>query len=154
VTLPIPPSGCVIKRPQYRARISKEQIFAREAILDLLDFATRQMAEFCTGSVQIAWSEVIQLRPFGTPPNHVPDDILGNSLSPRRSVTANGPEDSACADLGRGHPAIDRLYDPVGHGHGPNMAALCQPAPRSPKLVVSPGMRGTQTVQDGGFRMI
>ena len=35
--------------------------------LDLFDFAARIMAQLCTGPAQIVWSEVVQLRPFGTP---------------------------------------------------------------------------------------
>ena len=75
--------------------------------LDLFDFAARGMAQLCTGPTQIMWSEVIQLRPFGTPPNDVPDDVLGDAFSPWRSKSANGPEDPALANLGRDDPTID-----------------------------------------------
>ena len=92
--------------------------------LDLFDFATRGVAQLCAGSAQIVWCNMIQLRPFGTPPNHVPDDVLGNTFSPGRSVTAHGPENAASADLGCNHPTVDRLLNPDGHGYGPNMPAI------------------------------
>ena len=53
------------------------------------------------------WSEVIQVRPFRTLPNDVPDDVLGDAFSPWRSMSANGPEDPALANLGRDDPTID-----------------------------------------------
>jgi hypothetical protein len=103
-----------------------------EEELDLFDFATCSVAQLCTGSAQIVWCEVIQLRPFGTPPNHVPDDVLGNAFSPGCSVTAHGPEDAASADLGHQHPTIDRFLDPDGHGHGPDMPALANQVDNGP----------------------
>jgi len=51
---------------------------------NLFDFATRSVAELCTGSAQIVWNEAVQLRPFGTPPNYVPDHVLGDAISPGR----------------------------------------------------------------------
>ena len=92
--------------------------------LDLFDFASGGMAKLCTGSAQIVWSEVIQLRPIGAPPNHIPDDVLGDAFSPGRSMTTDGPKEPASVNLGCDHPMIDRLLDPDGHGHRPHMAAL------------------------------
>lgn len=62
------------------------------------------------------WSEVVQLRLFGPLPNDVPDDVLGDAFSLGRSMSADGPEDPAVADLGRHGPTIDRLLDPRWHG--------------------------------------
>src|ERR1700756_5044715 len=82
------------------------------------------MAQLCTGPAQIMWSEVIQLRPFGTPPYDVPDDVVGDAFSPGRSMSADRPEDPALANLGRVDPTIDRLLNPHGHGHSSHTAAL------------------------------
>ena len=60
--------------------------------LDLFDFTACSMAQFRTSPTQIVWSDVIQLCSFGTPPNDVPDDVFGNAFTPRRSVSADGPE--------------------------------------------------------------
>jgi len=90
------------------------------------------MAQLCTGPTQIMWSEVIELRPLGTPPNDVPDDVLRDAFSPWRSMSADGPEDPALANLGLDDPAIDRLLNPHGHGHGSHPAALANPVDNGP----------------------
>ena len=78
-----------------------------EQELDLLDFATRGMAELRTGPPQIVWGKMFHPSPLGTSPDHVPDDVLGDAFSPGRSKSANGPEDPALANLGRDDPTID-----------------------------------------------
>ena len=92
--------------------------------LDLFDFATRRMAQLRTGPAQIVWSEVTQLGPFGTSSDNVPDDVLGDAVPPRCSMSAHGPENPALADLGRDSPTIDRLFNPHGHGNSPHTVAL------------------------------
>lgn len=91
--------------------------------LDLFDFAARGMAQLRTSPTQIVWSDVIQLCSFGTPPNDVPDDVLGNAFTPRRSVSADGPEDPALANLGRHYPAIDRLLNDFARRRFPALLA-------------------------------
>ena len=48
--------------------------------LDLLDFATRGMAQLRTGPPQIVWGKVFHSSPLGTSPDHVPNDVLGDAL--------------------------------------------------------------------------
>ena len=100
--------------------------------LDLYDFAARSMAQLRTSPTQIVWSDVIQLCSFGTPPNDLPDDVLGNAFTPRRSVSADGPEDPATVNLSRDGPTIDPFFDPHGHGHGPHTAALANQVDNGP----------------------
>jgi hypothetical protein len=90
------------------------------------------MAQFGTGPAQIVWSEVIQLHPFGTFANDLPDEVLGDAFSPRRSMSADSPEDPVLANLGRDHPTIDRLFDPHGHGHRPHMSTFANQIDDSP----------------------
>jgi hypothetical protein len=66
-----------------------------EKELNLFQFPTIDMAEFCTGSPEIVWSEMVQLNLFGAPPNDVPNDILGDPLTPRRPMATHRTEDSA-----------------------------------------------------------
>ena len=47
-----------------------------EQELNLFYLSAGSMAQLCTGSAQIVGSKVVQLHPFNTPPNHVPDHIL------------------------------------------------------------------------------
>jgi hypothetical protein len=75
---------------------------------------------------------MIQLHPFGTPPNHVPNDVLGDPFPTWRSVTTNGAKDPAYTDFGFDHPTNDRLFDPVGHGHGPDVTAFANQVHNGP----------------------
>jgi hypothetical protein len=100
--------------------------------LDLFDFAARGMAQLCAGPTQIMWSEAVQLDPFRTLPNDVADDILGDTFSPWRSLSANGPEDPALTNLGGDDPTIDRLFNPRTHGHSFHTAAFANQVDNGP----------------------
>jgi hypothetical protein len=60
-----------------------DQNYAESATVEnaaLLAFFNPTRHDFLLGiAAQIVWSEVVQLRPFGTPPNHVPDDAVQNN---------------------------------------------------------------------------
>ena len=92
--------------------------------LDLFQLAAIHMTELCACSAKVVRGKMVELYPLGATPNHVPDDVFGDSFSPRCIVTANGSKDLAGVDLGFGHPVVHRLFDPAGHGHGPNMTTL------------------------------
>jgi hypothetical protein len=92
--------------------------------LDLLQLSTIHMAEFCAGPAQITRSKMIQLHPFRAPSNNIPDDVLGNSFAPRRTVTADSPENPARCDLGGRHPSIDGGLHPSWYRRGPNVTAF------------------------------
>jgi hypothetical protein len=51
-------------------------------------------------------------------------------------MTANGAKDPACVDPDRQHPAIDRLSDPKGHWHGPNVTTLTNQVHDGPMSLV------------------
>src|SRR3974390_1901523 len=51
-----------------------------EKELNLLQFSAVHMAEFCAGSPEIAWSEMVQLHPLCTSSDDIPNDILANPL--------------------------------------------------------------------------
>jgi len=89
-----------------------------------VDLPAVYMAQFCARSAKIMRSQVIQLHPFGTSPDHIPYDILRDAFAPRRSVTADRPKDPTSGDFGRDHPTIPRLFNPVGHRYSANVAAL------------------------------
>ena len=90
--------------------------------LNLFQLTAIHMAELCARSAKVVWSQMVQLQALGATPNHVPNDVFGDSFSPRSTVTTNGSKDPV--DLGFGHPAVHRVFDPVGHGHGPNVTTL------------------------------
>jgi hypothetical protein len=95
-----------------------------EKELNLLQFSAIHMVEFCAGSPEIVWSEMVQLHPLSTSSDDVPNDILGNPLAPRRSMPAYGSEDSTRGHLRRFSPSIDYALDLAGHWNGSNVTAL------------------------------
>src|SRR5260370_24293652 len=92
--------------------------------LDLFQLSTIHMTEFCASPAEIMRSNMIQSHPLRTPPNDVPNDVLRDPFTPWRTVTADGPENSACGDLSGGHPAVDCDRYPKRHRHSPNLPAL------------------------------
>ena len=77
--------------------------------LNLFQFATIHVTEPGARSAKIVWREVVQLHPLSDPSHHVPNDVLGDSLTPRRAMPANSAEDSACCYV-CSSPAIDQLH--------------------------------------------
>ena len=100
--------------------------------LNLFQFPAIHMTELRAGSPEIVWCEMVQLDSLSAPSDDVPDDILGNSLSPRRPMSANRPEDSALGNLGRHNPTIDRFFDPHWHGHRSHVSALANQIDNGP----------------------
>ena len=86
-----------------------------EKELNLFQFPAVDMAEFCAGAPKIVWSEMIQLHPLSAPSNDVPDDILGDPLTPRRPMAAHRAENPARRYLRQISPSIDCLLDPSRH---------------------------------------
>jgi hypothetical protein len=95
-----------------------------EKELNLFQFPAIDMAEFCAGSPKIVWSEMVQLHPLSAPPNDVPNDILGDPLTPRRSMAAHRAENPARRYLRQISPSIDCLLDPSRHRNSTDMTAF------------------------------
>jgi hypothetical protein len=66
-----------------------------EKELNLLQFPAIDMAEFCACWPKIVWSEMVQLHPLSAPSDHLPNDILGDPLTPRRPMAAHRAKYSA-----------------------------------------------------------
>ena len=47
--------------------------------LNLFQSTATHVTELGAGSAKVMRSKMIQLHPFGTLPNHVPDDVLGDA---------------------------------------------------------------------------
>jgi hypothetical protein len=95
-----------------------------EKELNLLQLPAIHMAEFCARSPEIVWREMVQLHPLSTPSDNVPDDIFGDTITPRRPVPAYGTEDSAGGHPRRFSPPIDCVLDPDRHRNGADMTTL------------------------------
>jgi len=95
-----------------------------EKELNLFQFPAIDMAEFCAGSPKIVWSEMVQLHPLSAPSNDVPNDILGDPLTPRRPMAAHRAANSARRYLRQISPSIDCLLDPSRHRNRTDMTAF------------------------------
>ena len=72
--------------------------------LDLFQLAAIHMTELCACSAKVVRGKMIQLYPLGATPNHVPDDVFGDSFSPRCIVTATLLLPSTTASSMRSRP--------------------------------------------------
>ncbi|HXS78278.1 MAG TPA: hypothetical protein VN753_19020 [Terracidiphilus sp.] len=70
-----------------------------EEELNLLQLAAIHMAELGACSAKIVWCEMVWPNPLSDPSHHVPNDLLRDSLTPRRPVSADGAEDLARCHL-------------------------------------------------------
>jgi hypothetical protein len=80
-----------------------------EKELNLFQFPAIDMAEFCAGSPKIVWSKMVQLHPLSAPSNDVSNNILGDPLTPRRSMAAHRTENPGRRYIRQISPSIDRL---------------------------------------------
>ena len=92
--------------------------------LNLFQLATTRVAELRTCSPEVMRSKMIQFQFRGALSNRVPDDILGDSFSPRGSVTTDCPEDPARSDIGGSRPPINSGFHPKRHRNGSNVTTL------------------------------
>jgi hypothetical protein len=95
-----------------------------EKELNLFQFPAIDMAEFCAGSPKIVGSKMVQLHPLSAPSNDVPNDVLGDTFTPRRSMAAHRTKNSARRYLRQISPSIDCLLDPSRHRNRTDMTAF------------------------------
>jgi hypothetical protein len=95
-----------------------------EKELNLFQFPAIDMAEFCGGSPKIVGSKMVQLHPLTAPSNDVPNNILGDPLTPRRSMAAHRTENPARRYICQISPSIDCLLDPSRHRNRTDMTAF------------------------------
>jgi hypothetical protein len=87
-----------------------------EKELDLFQLASVDMAELCARPPQVVRREMIKLHPFGTIPNHIPDHVFSDPLTPCGSAPANGSENSAVRDICRYIHLSTALFTRLGPG--------------------------------------
>jgi hypothetical protein len=95
-----------------------------EEELYLFQFPAIDVTEFCAGSPKIVWSKMVQLHPLSAPSNDVPNDVLGDPFTPRRSMAAHRTENSARPHLRQISPSIDCLLHPSRHRNRTDMTAF------------------------------
>ena len=67
---------------------------------------------------------MVQLHPLSAPSNDVPNDVLGDTFTPRRSMAAHRAENPARRYLRQISPSIDCLLDPSRHRNRADMTAF------------------------------
>src|ERR1700689_2748082 len=95
-----------------------------EQKLDLLQFASGQMAQARATAAEVMGSEICDSGPPGGPLHHVPNGFRCDVLPPDRASSANSAEDKIGRDSGSPGPAIDRAFHPVRHGNRSNVLPL------------------------------
>ena len=95
-----------------------------EKELDLFQFSTRSMAQLRARTSQIV------RRYMGEPEfsrvlfHNMPDDSFRYAVTPVFACPTDTSEQSSGRNPGCSHPQIDGRFDPLGHGHGSDVAAF------------------------------
>jgi hypothetical protein len=92
--------------------------------LYLLEFISIDVAKLCAGSAKIMRCQVIEFHPLGTIFDYIPDDVLGDPVSPCCPVTTDGPEDSSGGDRYSCQPPVYGTLDPDRHRDCADVVAL------------------------------
>jgi hypothetical protein len=95
-----------------------------EKELNLFQFPAIDMAEFGAGAPEIVWGEMVQLHPLSAPSNDLPNDILGDPLTPRCPMAAHRAENSDRRYFRQISPSIDCLLNPSRHTNRTDMTAF------------------------------
>jgi hypothetical protein len=68
--------------------------------------------------------EVVELQTAGTAPDHTPNEVLGETGSPRCFVTTHCPDHSSRRNRCSCQPPVHGALQPDRHGHSPDVIAL------------------------------
>ena len=99
---------------------------------NLLQFATRRMAEPDTRPAKIVRRKPLDACFAGALPNHVPDGFLRQSIAPRFPVLNQPPKPLAGGEVGRLKPLTEEDSDPARHGYRPGVAGFALPVDAGP----------------------
>ena len=92
--------------------------------LNLFQFTTAIMAQLRTGPPQIMWGNVLQSCFLAAGSDHVPDDILRNTIAPHPSQSGHRSEDFAVTDSSGSGPLVQGGLDPCGNRNRADVATF------------------------------
>ena len=92
--------------------------------LDLLQLSTTVVTQLCAGSPQIMRGNVLQSGFLAAGSDHVPDDVLRDTIAPNLSQSGDRSKDFAITDPGGACPLVESRLDPHWDGHRANVATL------------------------------
>src|SRR5215813_3366036 len=100
--------------------------------LNLLQFTTPVVTKFRTGTPQVVRSNVLQACSLAAGSNHVPDNILGDTMAPDLSQPSHCSKDLSLVHPSGSRPLIESGFYPVGNGHGPDVATFANQIDHGP----------------------
>jgi hypothetical protein len=100
--------------------------------LDLFQLTSIYMAKLCASPPKIMRCKVVKFHSQGTILDHIPDDVLGDPISPCCPVTTDGPEDSSGGDRCRCQQPVYGTLDPDRHRDCADVVALANEIYHSP----------------------
>jgi len=92
--------------------------------LNLLQFTTAVMAQLRTGSPQIMRGNVLQSGILAAGSDHVPHNVLRDTIAPHLSQSGDRSKDFAVTDPSGACPLVQGGLDPRWNGHRANVAAF------------------------------
>src|SRR5579872_264636 len=92
--------------------------------LDLLQLAASSAAELCARSPQIMRGDARDAGGDSVVPEHLPDDLLAQTVTRNGSNAIYGPEHVATVHTCRPGPCVDRDLHPRRHRGGADSAML------------------------------
>ena len=95
-----------------------------EQEFDLFEITTGLSAELGAGAAEIVGAEALDADLFGGLFDHRPHRPITQPPSDFLPALADRPQQPAFLDPGRGHPGVDALLDPDGHGHRSDPSSL------------------------------
>src|ERR1700691_2410749 len=106
-----------------------------EQKLDLLQFASGQMAQARATAAEVMGSEICDSGPPGSPLHNMPNGFRCDVLPPDRASSANSAEDKTGRHPGSLCPAIDRAFHPVRHRNRSHVLTLPDQVGHNPVLL-------------------
>src|ERR1700730_9009678 len=102
--------------------------------LDLLQLASRSMAEPSTGTSQIVWRQLRHADALGGFLHNVPNRLHRHAISPCPSNSVDSAEQLSSFNCGCGNPIVQFGSHPIGNWNRSNVASLANQVNNSPML--------------------
>src|SRR6266550_9583489 len=102
--------------------------------LDLLQFASRSMAEPCTGPSQIVWRQLRHADALGGFLHNVPNRLHRHAISPCPSNFVDSAEQFSSVNSSRGEPIVEFGSHPIRNRNRSNVASLADQINNGPML--------------------
>src|SRR5580704_13982176 len=106
-----------------------------EEQLDLLKFTTGCSAELCARATQVMRRDSRNTDLASILPEHLPNDLLAQTLARNNTRTVYGPEDAARSDIASRCPRVDRHLCPSRHRRSSNAPVLSDKVDDAPAPV-------------------